>query len=80
MVDPVSGPGGSSPLDVQKLTDAAKSGNFDSVIGPDSSLPPDSLALLKFQQKMALDQEIMQLCSQIVKDGHEVKQTMIRNS
>jgi hypothetical protein len=56
------------------------SGNFDAILGENSSLGPDALALLKAQQKISLDMERFQLASQIVKDQDETKKQMIRNS
>lgn len=79
MVDPVGGPG-STQIDPNQLVEATKSGDFDSIIGPDSALGPDATALLKLQQKFALDQEKMQLLTTLIKDDHETKSQIIQHT
>jgi len=82
MVDSVNNVSNSTGIvDAQgNISQDIVNGNFDSILGADSSLGPDALALLKAQQKISLDMQRFQLASQIVKDQDETKKQMIRNS
>lgn len=81
MTDPITGPGGSGLIDPNtgNLSQDVINGNFDKVLGSNSSLGPDSLALLKAQQKMALDSEIFQMLSKEVSCKDEAIKGAIQN-
>ena len=80
MVDSISGAGGSSIVDSQgNLSQDVVEGNFDNIIGPNSSLGPDALALLKAQQQMSLDMQTFEIASKAVEQRDKAASTAINN-
>jgi len=80
MVDSISGSGGSNLVDASgNLSQDAINGNFENVLGPNSSLGPDSLALLKAQQKMSTDMQVYETLSKLIEMKQSAEKTSIQS-
>jgi hypothetical protein len=80
MVDSISGTGGTNLVDPSgNLSQDAVSGNFEGVIGQNSSLGPDALALLKAQQKMSQDMQVYETLSKLIEMRQSAEKTAIQS-
>ena len=80
MVDSISGSGGTNLVDASgNLSQDAINGNFENVIGQNSSLGPDALALLKAQQKMSQDMQVYETLSKLIEMRQSAEKTSIQS-
>ena len=80
MVDSISGTSGSNLVDPSgNLSQDAINGNFEGVIGQNSSLGPDALALLKAQQKMSQDMQVYETLSKLIEMKQSAEKTSIQS-